>query len=216
MQIFRQNALKCFSLTIVLLAFSNSGCREAAEESARPNNQSSLIEKAQQFRSFVAAEQHDKAREMMADNPRRWFEQREGEGRPWTIGPGKQGPWAAWDQHFRTRKQEIEWKSMDNHAILTQRETNDYFQMLERGWVTNEISYFFDASGKIAGLLIRAIGQRPPGRTDEFLAWARQNAPDELAVLMPNGDIDPGGDHPARFHALLQRWRAEAGLSAME
>jgi len=63
------------------------------------------------------------------------------------------------------------------------RETNDYFRLLERGWVT----YFFDESGRIAGLLIRAVGDRPQGKTDEFLTWAREHDPEELALLMPGG-----------------------------
>ncbi len=96
------------------------------------------------------------------------------------------------------------------------RETNDYFRLLERGWVTNEVAYFFDDSGRINGLLIRAVGDRPPGKTEEFLAWTRVHDPEELATLVPGGEIDPSGDHPERFRRLLNRWRQESGLETIE
>jgi hypothetical protein len=38
--------------------------------------------------------------------------------------------------------------------------------------VTNEISYLFDEDARLRGLVIGAAGERPPGRTEEFLAWA--------------------------------------------
>lgn len=73
-----------------------------------------------------------------------------------------------------------------------------------------------DDNDKIEGLLIRAVGDRPQGRTEEFLAWARTHEPKELDVLMPGGDIDPSGDHPQRFRRLLNEWRVSARLGPVE
>jgi hypothetical protein len=149
---------------------------------------------------------------MMVSDPRRWFEQREGPGRQWRIEPGTTGPWAGWDDHFKSQKIEVGRRSEGQAAILTIRETNDYFQLLERGWTTNEVVYFFDTDGKIEGILIRATGARPPGRTEEFVRWAHEHDPEELEYLMPRGEINPAGDRPARFRGLLNRWRQDAGL----
>lgn len=152
---------------------------------------------------------------MMSTDPRRWFAPREGEGQPWRVGPGT-GPWSAWDDHFRSEGTVVAWRREDRSVTAIVRETNDYFRLLERGYVTSEITYFFDREGLIDGLLIAAVGERSPGRTEEFLAWARENEPEELEALMPGGEIDPSGDHPQRFRALLNRWRVAAGLDPIE
>lgn len=172
----------------------------------------SLVLKAQQFRRSVGCGDYAAARAMMSDTARRWFEERQGPGQPWHIGPGASGPWAGWDHHFSSRMVEMAWRSSDRTAILTVRETNDFFQLLDRGWVTNEIVYYFNTNGSIEGMVVRAVGERPPGRTEEFRRWAGEHAPAELDYLMPGGEIDPGGDRPLRFRKLLNRWRHAAGL----
>lgn len=185
-------------------------------QSDRDNNRvdstRTLVSLAQEFRSHVERGNYDGARAMMAPGARRWWETREGEGQPWNVGP-KSGPWSSWDDHFRSENKITMWKETPVTATAVIRETNDYFRLLERGWVTNEVTYYFDDSGKIEGLLIRAVGDRPPGRTEEFLAWARTHEPEDLAWLMPGGEIDPSGDHPERFRRLLERWRHDAGLT---
>lgn len=174
-----------------------------------------LAARAQEFRSRIDRGDYEAAQAMMAPDPRRWWGDRVGEGRPWQIGP-KSGPWAGWDEHFRSKKEIVEWREGADSASVIMRETNDYFRLLERGWVTTEITYHFDPSGRIEGLSIRGIGERPPGRTDEFLAWAREHDPEELDALMPGGEIDPTGDHPERFRRLLNRWRQSAGLETID
>ena len=184
----------------------------AAPAAQVPPDTTSIVRKAQAFRSLLADGDYEAARAMMAPDPRRWWETREGGGAAWTVGPSS-GPWADWDRHFRSRGELVEWREEPGAATAVVRETNDYFTLLERGWVTNEVTYFFDRQGRIDGLLIRAAGERPPGRTDEFLAWARKHDPDELDALMPGGEIDPSGDHAPRFRRLLDRWREAAGLA---
>jgi hypothetical protein len=150
----------------------------------------------------------------MGDNPRRWWETREGEGMPWNVGPQSPGPWAAWDQHFESEKEIVRWREDDHSAAFVIRESNDYFRLLERGSVLNEVTYFFDSSGKIEGLLIRGVGERPPGLTGEFREWARIHAPEELETVMPDGEIDPSD--PSRFRRLLNRWRRASGREPIE
>lgn len=197
-------------LLIPCLLLLGPGCESKGEAEPVPDRQTSHVERAKQFRSLLRQERYDEARAMMAEDPRRWFAPKEGEGRPWTVGPSA-GPWSAWDDHFRSEGEAVEWRAAERSATVVVRETNDYFRLLDRGWVTNEITYFFDREGAIEGLLIAGVGERPPGRTEEFLAWAGEHDPEELEVLMPDGEIDPSGDHPRRFRALLNRWRVAAG-----
>lgn len=193
-----------------------SGCVSDGSAGRRDGAAPSLVSRAREFRALVRAGEYDAARDLMAPDARRWWESRSGPGRPWKIGPKIRGPWANWDEHFRSEKELVGWKEGDRSATAVVRETNDYFRLLERGWVTNEIIYFFNDAGRIEGLLIRAAGERPPGRTDEFVAWARVHDPEELDVLMPGGEVDPSGDHPQRFRNLLNRWRRAAGLEPIE
>lgn len=172
----------------------------------------SLFLSAMQFDGFLRREEYEAARLLMTSDPRRWFEIREGDGGRWEVGPGAGGPWKVWDDSMHSRRQELTWHRGDRSITVRIRETNDYFQLLERGWVTVDRSYFFDASGKIEGLVISKPFERPQGRTDEFLTWARLHDPDELAYLMPEGEINPQEDRAVRFRTLLIRWREDADL----
>lgn len=169
--------------------------------------EATVLELAQEFRRHLQAGNIPAASSMLVEWPRRWFERREGPGFPWRIADGETGPWANWDRHFQSRKEVIGWRADGLEAVVTLRETNDYFQLLERGSVTNEIVYFFNSDFKISGHLVRARGPRPPGRTKTFLRWAQTHEPRELDYLMPSGEIDPSGDRPARMRELLERWR---------
>ena len=150
---------------------------------------------------------------MMAASPRRWFGAPSGPGQPWEVGPAS-GPWGGWDDHFGSEGEVLEWRQEGPLVTALVREDNDYFRLLERPPVTNAITYMFDEAGLIEGLVIATVGERPLGRTDEFISWASEHEPDELRALMPGGEIDPSGDHPKRYRDLLVRWRAAAGLSA--
>ena len=177
----------------------------------------SNVELVEQFQAHRRAGEYDAARAMMTPDPRRWFNERSGEGGPWRVGPGPKGPWAHWDDYLGKQSEIIRWVEEERAAVCVYRETNGYFLLLDRGWVTNHTTYFFDEHGRIEGILHAAApGPRPQGRTNEFLAWARANEPKELEALMPGGDVDPSGDHPRRFRAILERWRAAAGLGPIE
>jgi hypothetical protein len=191
----------------LLAAIVVSAC--ASRQASDDTKPRSPLERAKLFRSLLEQGRYDDARSLTVDEPRRWFERREGEGSEWIVGAAG-GPWAAWDDHFNSRGEVIRWEPVDGGATVLIEETNEYFQLLDRPPVANQITYFIGADGRVEGLLIRGVGDRPPGRTQEFLEWANQNDPEELKELMPGGDIDPSGDHPERFRALLLKWRAVA------
>ena len=71
----------------------------AAVASAQELQPSELLERAQRFRSHIVQKEWEEAQAMMAADPRRWFEAKEGEGREWIVGPAS-GPWAQWDEEF--------------------------------------------------------------------------------------------------------------------
>ncbi len=198
-----------FYLAIAVAGFVLIGC------AAGPSAAQRTVE---QFRAKLAAEDYADAQAMMSPDARRWFDVKQGEGMPWSVGSGSTGPWAAWDKHFNKRSEIIQWESGENQVAMVYRETNDYFLLLDRGWVTNRNTYFLDDDGRLVGLLVAPAdtGARPQGRTTEFLTWARANNPEELAALMPNGNVDPSGDHPQRMRALLNQWRADSGLPPLK
>lgn len=202
-------------IALAVLTLAACACRAEPETVRGSDFPVDLLARAQQFRSLVRAQRYDEARAMMAEDPRRWFAPREGPGQPWRVGPSS-GPWSAWDEHFRSEGEVVDWRRQERSVTAVVRETNDYFRLLERGSVTNEITYFFDDEDRVAGLLIAGVGPRPAGRTEEFLAWARENEPRELDELMPGAEIDPSGDHPPRVRALLNRWRAAVGLEPID
>lgn len=195
----------CYAL-LVRVGFTAARLDESpgAGDFQADSGRRSLVELAQRLRAKVRQEPYDEARAMMSE---RWFTRRNGEGWPWRVSTGT-GPWSAWDEHFRSEGEVAEWRVGEGAAIAVVQETNDYFKLLERGTMTNEITHFFDDRDRLDGLLINVAGERPPGRTDEFLACARQHEPEEFRALMPGGEIDPSGDH----RALLDRWRSTAGL----
>lgn len=194
------------------------GAACGADEASRTGREATptLTARAQAFREALTRGEYETARAMLAPGAQRWWGTREGDGEPWVIGPTGGGPWAEWDEHFRSEGEVVEWVESPSSATVVVRETNDYYRLLERGSVTNELTYYFDRQHRMEGLLIRGVGERPPGRTDEFLAWARHNEPEALKELMPNGEIDPSGDHPERFRRLLERWRQASGLAPIE
>ena len=175
-----------------------------------------LVEQAIRFRTLVQRGDMDAARAMMAHGARRWWDRREGPGQPWTLDAASPGPWAGWDRHFRSKKVLAGWQASASSATAHIVERNDYYRLLERDAPTNRVTYFFDGEGRIEGLLIGGAGPRDPGRTEEFLSWARAHEPAEIAALMPGGQIDPAGDHPIRFRRLLGRWRQATGRDPID
>jgi hypothetical protein len=194
---------------VVAIVLGLAGCSVGAPAASH-------VARARRFRELLEKNDFDAARALMAPDAHRWWGARKGEGRPWRIGPDAGGPWAAWDEAFHSRHEAVAWREEAGSAIAVVRETNDYYRLLERGPMTNELVYTFGDDGRIDGLVIRSAGGRSSGKTDEFIAWAKANDPQELAALMPGGEIDPGGDHPGRFRRLLIRWRRATGLPPIE
>lgn len=186
-------------------------CQPSESIGVRETPGPTLTERAMEFRSLTEAGDWDRARAMAVEQPRRWWGTRSGEGEPWVIGPNS-GPWSRWDQYFGSEKEILDWVEEKDSVTAVIREINDYYRLVERGPMTNEVTWFFDDAGKVEGMLVRGVGERPMGRTDEFVAWVRSHHPEELDVLMPDGEIDPTADHPERFRRLLTEWRAAAGL----
>lgn len=197
--------------SMIAIVFLIAACQPSESIDVKEAPSPTLADRAMEFRSLMEAGEWDRARAMAVENPRRWWETRSGEGQPWLIGPNS-GPWSRWDEYFGSEREILDWVEKEDSVTVVIREINDYYRLLERGPMTSEVTYFFDDAGKIEGMLIRGVGERPPGRTDEFVGWARSHHPEELDALMPDGSIDPTADHPERFRKLLTEWRAESGL----
>ncbi len=161
----------------------------------------------------------DAARALMSDDPRVWWEQKEGEGALWTLGSGR---WKAWDEHFNSEGDlgPWQWSGDEVYAIVT--EWNDYFELIEREDQSRyRLTYYFNDDGLISGYMISDVDPAHPDpssvdRSDEIEAWAIANDPDEWAYLRPDGKLDPTGDRPERTRALINQWRKSVGLEPIE
>ena len=165
------------------------------------------------FRNARARGDTEAAGALLAPDARLWFGAREGPGRPWDLETG--GPWAAWDEHFRGRSEpDGPWVVEGDAVSAVMVEHNDYYRLTESAPGRWRGTYFFDERGRIEGFLVAPIpgAERDQGRRLEFEAWAREHEPGEAQALMPDGEIDPSGNRPARMRALLERWRAAVGL----
>lgn len=196
-------------LVLLVAACVTPGGGPTADEAARI----AVVE------AFVAARERgdlEAARAWLADDPRVWYEAREGEGSTWKLEGGR---WAGWDEHFRgTSERETPWRVDGETVWADMVEHNDYFRLTEAGPGRWRASYFLDGDGLIEGFMVSAVpgAVADRGRRDEFAAWAREHEPAEAEFLMPGGAIDPTGDRPPRMRALLGRWRAAVGLPPLE
>jgi imidazolonepropionase-like amidohydrolase/heat shock protein HslJ len=147
---------------------------------------------------------------LTAPDARIWWEAKSGPGEPWPLG----GKWSGWDAYFHSSNEYSDWREGRDSVTAAGIEMNDFYRLIERSPQKFRATWWLDASGKISGFLFEPRGAVLPGdRFDEFKAWARRENPAELEYLMPGGRIDPTGDRPQRFHALLAAWRKAARLA---
>ena len=193
---------------LVLLAASCASAAPGEEEA---------VAVVETFRVARAAGRIEEARALLADDPRVWYDRREGEGAPWKLTGGR---WSDWDEHFRGRTIRVgEWSVRGRTVSADMFEINDWFRLLEGGGGWWRASYFLDEAGRIEGFLVGpAEGRAQPrrARRDEFEAWAFAARPEEAEHLMPGGSLDPTGDRAPRMRALLEEWRAAVGLDPLD
>lgn len=178
-----------------------------------------LVDVVERFRAARTAGDYDTARDFLSDDPRVWYDSREGEGFPVKLGAGR---YKNWDEHFNSHGELGSWIVEDQMVWSVVEEMNDYFRLLERKDMPRyRITYFFDDTGRIEGYMISAAYPGQPSapsndRFDEFEAWARLRHSEEWEYLRPGGKLDPTGDRAPRTRRLLEMWRAEIGLPPFE
>ena len=149
------------------------------------------------------------AQAFLADDPRIWYEQKEGAGQPWRF---ETDPWTRWDEFFKSQSTEKDWQVAGNAVSVVAVEINDFYRLIERAPSPVRLTWFFNDAGKLTGFLGQSMSQDQPDRLKEFSQWARQHHPAELDYLMPQGRISPEGDRAERWKTLLIKWRAAVGL----
>jgi hypothetical protein len=153
---------------------------------------------ARERRDFVTAQTY------VAPGARVWYEEKTGPGEPLLLGGGR---WDHWDHYFHSKTDLFNWRT-DGQAVITSvHETNDFMRLLDWKAAPYTMTFWLDDTNRISGVLIKG-GGKPKSRLDEFKVWAAKAHPGELAYLMPKGQIDPTGDRPERWRAILEEWRA--------
>lgn len=206
--------MKTSTFTLLLLLIFVPSTHASGDEPTTPDPH---IAKVEALRQALQEEDFARAATFLSDDPRVWYDERQGDGIPWQLRAGR---WKAWDTHFNgVSELQGTLQSAGDRVWADYFESNDYFRLLERGGGYFRKTWFFTDDGKIEGYMISAVPgapEAPPGRADEFLAWARENAPEELDYLRPGGRLDPTGDRAPRTRALLERWRQAIGEPMVE
>ncbi len=180
------------------------------------------ISSVESFRAARKAGDLDLAQSYLGDDPRVWYDAREGEGSPWRLGTG--GRWKQWDTHFNGESELGPWQADGDMVWSVAEEMNDYFRLIERQDMPRyRITYFFDEQDRISGYMISAADPDAPSssspmvsRYEEFEAWSLANDPEEWEYLRPGGSLDPTGDRAERTRILANRWRASVNLPAIK
>jgi hypothetical protein len=146
----------------------------------------------------------------LAPDSRIWFGKKEGAGFP--FGHSNQAD-RHWDVYFHSDSTYSDWQSHDDTVSATVLETNDFYRLLDWKPAPYRLTYRFDERGRIKEVLLEPLG-KSISRLGEFKQWAAKTHPEELAYLMPNGEIDRTGDRAERWRALLEEWRAQLTASA--
>lgn len=179
------------------------------------SHQSKLVEKVEAFRAVRKAGKIEEAQRYLTDDPRVWFDKKEGEGKPMKLGFG---PYHHWDEEFHSHGEHGPWKVEGNTVWAIATEINDYYRLVERkDTPTYRITYFFNDKGLIEGYLISDAHPGEPSppkqsREEEFKKWAQETYPEEWHYLRPEGKLDPSEDRAERTRALLVEWRSVVGL----
>jgi len=168
------------------------------------------IRTVKNFRAAQERGDNAAAQSYVAPGARLWFETREGPGEPFGTGGGS---WDHWDHYFHSHTTLVDWSEHEGRVSATAHETNDFMKLLDWQAAPYTVTYDFDASGRISGVLIKSPPGKSINRLPEFKEWAVVHHPEELAYLMPNGKLDPTGDRPERWRAILEEWRKGERLS---
>lgn len=199
-----------------MILFASAFLVSCSATATAPVESDPRIAKVEAFRELRSMGDREAARALLSADARIWWGERDGPGSPWSL---EGGPWSDWDDHFDgSAKSVTPWTADGERVWADILENNDYYRLTEsqaRAW---RAVYFLDNDGAIAGFLVASL-PRPEtdsSRADEFEAWAVRNRGAEAEYLMPGGEIDPTGDRPARMRSLLNEWRADVGLPALD
>ena len=162
------------------------------------------VTRIQNFRAAKERGDLALASTFIAPGARQWFETKEGEGDPYTL---KAGRWDHWDKYFHSHNTMTNWRSSGNAVTADVVETNDFMSMLDWHAQPYTMTWWLDDQGRITGVLIKSNPEKATSRLSDFKEWARAHHPEELAYLMPNDRLDPTGDRPERWRAILTEWR---------
>ena len=138
----------------------------------------------------------------LTPDSRMWFVKKEGPG--FIVGHGGE-EWRHWDLYFHGHSTYSDWQSHGNVVTANVMESNDFYHLLDWKPAPYRLTYWFER-GRIKEILLEPLG-KSTSRLEEFKSWAAKTHPDELAYLMPKGEIIPTADRPERWRAILEEWR---------
>jgi len=209
----RFRKLLFLNLVAFVLAISANTAALSQKKTGIAPDKHPLVLKVKKFQELRKTNKQA-AKACLADDARVWFEKKEGAGSPYKV---EGGPWAHWDEFFKSESTYKDWQVEENSVSVISVEINDFYRLIERPASPVRLTWFFNGDEKISGFLVQAVKtERAKDRLDDFKSWARQHNPGELDYLLPAGRINPEGDRPERWKAILTKWREAAGLQPIK
>ena len=183
---------------------------------ATADEPSKLTDVVDAYRAAKKRGDHEAAATYLSEDSRIWFEKKEGPGKK--RGKGGAGPWAEWDEFFKSTSKAVGKYQVEGRDVsILMEETNDFYRLIGRPPSRYRATYYIDDAGKISGVLIASARKGPRvDRFDEFKEWARENRPDTLKQLMPEDEIVPSLENAKLWKKVLSEWRAATGLDPID
>ncbi|MBK9013693.1 MAG: hypothetical protein IPM82_06175 [Saprospiraceae bacterium] len=201
-----KNANSVITLSCFILLKIGCGQPSANEEKYQGVNHLAVIK---QFLEARKLKDKDTYMRMVAPGMKVWYEEKKGKGKDWNP----ESAWTKWDEFFNAEKRYSVFTQDSNAVTVIVYEINDFYKLIDREESPVRLTWWLNSEGKIEGYLVKSLSSSTAfGSLNAFEAWAKENHPAELAYLMPDGNINPEGDRPARWKKILLDWREKNGL----
>jgi hypothetical protein len=161
-----------------------------------------------EFIAALSAHGRGAVDDFLAADARAWIDQRSGAGEPILSDPRR-----AWETALNAAFVVEDARIEADKVVIVASEIDDFARLIEAPAQRSVNTYWFDASGRITGVLRQPLPARPSWREcfSPALNWVRQHHPDDLQAIYPNERLALTAASARRWRELLLEWREATG-----